>query len=228
MMAMMRVLAVLMTIISVMNAFVIPTPASRSSSMKSPVTLFVSEEVEEIQMDAEDRMAKSVDSVKQNLNTIRTGRASSNMLDRVSVDYYGVATPINQMASISVPSAQQLTISPFDKKSLSDVEKAIMESDLGLTPMNDGTIIRINIPSLTEDRRKEMMKQCKAIGEEGKVAVRNVRRDCVDAIKKLEKASTIGEDEAKDGTAVIQKETDKAVKIIDEIVAKKEKDVMTV
>lgn len=227
---MMRVLAVLMTFSSVMNAFVIPTPASCSSrSMKSPVTiLFVSEEVEEIQMDAEDRMAKSVDSVKQNLNTIRTGRASSNMLDRVMVDYYGVATPINQMASISVPSAQQLTISPFDKKSLSDVEKAIMESDLGLTPMNDGTIIRINIPSLTEERRKEMMKQCKAIGEEGKVAVRNVRRDCVDAIKKLEKASTIGEDEAKDGTAAIQKETDKAVKVIDEIVAKKEKDVMTV
>jgi ribosome recycling factor len=222
---MLKIIPLVLVFSSMVTSFIVP---SFKLAHRSLSTMYLSEEVEEIQMDAEDRMAKSIESVKQNLATIRTGRASANMLDRVLVPYYGVPTPINQMSSISVPSAQQLTISPFEKKMLGDVEKAIIESGLGLTPMNDGIIIRINIPSLTEQRRKEMMKMCKAIGEEGKVAIRNVRRDCVDAIKKLEKASSIGEDEAKDGTAAIQKETDKAVKIIDEVVAKKEKDVMTV
>eukprot|EP00547_Thalassionema_nitzschioides_P002443 CAMPEP_0194203100 /NCGR_PEP_ID=MMETSP0156-20130528/2972_1 /TAXON_ID=33649 /ORGANISM="Thalassionema nitzschioides, Strain L26-B" /LENGTH=189 /DNA_ID=CAMNT_0038928781 /DNA_START=148 /DNA_END=717 /DNA_ORIENTATION=- len=186
------------------------------------------EAVEEIEMDAEERMSKSVYSVKQNLLTIRTGRASANMLDRVEVDYYGAMTPLNQMASISVPSAQQLNVDPYDKSVIGDIERAILDSDVGLTPNNDGTLIRINIPALTEDRRKEMMKQCKAIGEEGKVAVRNIRRDCVDSIKKLEKNSEIGEDEAKDGLDAMQKLTDKSTKDIDEIVAKKEKEVSTV
>jgi ribosome recycling factor len=132
------------------------------------------------------------------------------------------------MASISIPSAQQITVDPWDKKMCGEIEKVIMESDLGLTPTNDGTLIRINIPSLTEDRRKEMLKQCKAIGEEGKVAVRNIRRDGVDAVKKLQKKGTIGEDESKDGQDVMQKLTDAKVKEIDDIVAKKEKEVMTV
>jgi len=184
--------------------------------------------VKDITADAEERMGKTIESVKMNLSTIRTGRASSNMLDRVKVDYYGVETPVNQMATISVPSAQQLTVDPYDKSQCSEIEKAIMESGLGLTPNNDGIVIRINIPALTEDRRKEMLKQCKAMGEEGKVAVRNIRRDGVDAIKKMEKDSTIGEDQSKDGQDTMQKLTDKHVKEIDEIVSAKEKDVMKV
>jgi ribosome recycling factor len=178
--------------------------------------------------DAVDRMSKTVDSVVQNLGSIRTGRASPAILDRVQAVYYGTPTPINQMASISVPSSQQLTIDPFDKKTLGDIERAIIEADLGLTPQNDGNIIRLNIPALTEDRRKEMMKQCKGIGEEGKVAIRNIRRSAVDAIKKLEKSGDISIDESKDGQDSIQKTTDAKVKEIDNIVAKKEKEVMTV
>jgi ribosome recycling factor len=184
--------------------------------------------VQEITDQASERMAKSIDSVKLSLTSIRTGRASASILDRVKVDYYGAMTPLNQLASIAVPSAQQLTVDPFDKKTLSDIEKAIVLADIGLTPNNDGTIIRINIPPLTEDRRKDLLKQCKQIGEEGKVAIRNVRRDGVDTVKKMEKAGTIGEDEMKDGLDVMQKMTDKSVKEIDDIVAKKEKEVMTV
>jgi ribosome recycling factor len=188
----------------------------------------VADEIEEVYMDTEDRMNKSVESVKKNLMTIRTGRANPNMLDRVSADYYGVETPLNQMATISVPSSQQLQIAPFDKSQLVEIEKAIIESGLGLTPNSDGTVIRINIPELTEDRRKEMIKQCKSIGEDGKVAIRNVRRDGVEAIKKMEKAKTVGEDEMLDGVDEVQKMTDKHIKEIDEIVSKKEKEVMTV
>lgn len=133
------------------------------------------------------------------------------------------------MATISIPSAQQISVDPWDKSMLGEIERAIMESpDLGLTPNNDGSLIRINIPQLTEDRRKEMLKQCKALGEEGKVAIRNIRRDGVDAVKKLQKAGTIGEDEGLDGQDVMQKLTDDKVKEIDDIVSKKEKDVMTV
>ena len=186
------------------------------------------ETVKDATTDAVERMSKSVDSVVQNMGTIRTGRASPAILDRVKADYYGVETPINQMATIAVPSAQQLTVDPFDKSQLGEIEKAIMEADIGLTPQNDGNIIRLNIPALTEDRRKEMMKQVKAIGEEGKVAIRNIRRSGVDAIKKLEKAGDISEDESKDGQDEIQKTTDKKVKEIDDIVGKKEKEVMTV
>lgn len=186
------------------------------------------ETVKEVTDDADSRMSKSVDSVKTNLATIRTGRASASILDRIKVDYYGTATPLSQMATISVPSAQQLTVDPYDKSIMNDIQKAIAESDLGVSPNNDGSVIRINIPELTEDRRKDMMKQCKSIGEEGKVAVRNVRRDGVDAIKKLEKATTIGKDEMQDGLDLMQKMTDKRVKEIDEIVAKKEKELSKV
>lgn len=140
----------------------------------------------------------------------------------------GAETPLNQMATISVPSAQQLTVDPYDKSMCGDIEKAIIHSGLGLTPNNDGTMIRINIPSLTEDRRKDMLKQCKAIGEEGKVAIRNIRRDGVDSVKKMEKAGDIGEDESKDGQDTMQKLTDKKVKEIDDVVSEKEKEVMKV
>lgn len=221
----------LMAAVASVTAFVPvqqPTILSAASRGIRMPALFMAESVEEANMDAMDRMEKSIESVMQNMNTIRTGRASPAILDRVKCDYYGTETPINQMTSISVPSAQQLTVEPFDKSMLGDVERAIMESDIGLTPMNDGTVIRLNIPSLTEDRRKEMMKQCKAIGEEGKVAVRNIRRKAVDSIKKLEKDSDISEDESKSSQGDIQKMTDEKVKEIDGIVDKKEKDVMKV
>ena len=193
----------------------------------SAIVLFA-ESIKEVTDGAQERMDKSVTSVKANMQTIRTGRANAAILDRVKVDYYGAATPLNQMAGISVPSAQQLTVDPYDKTVIGDIEKAIVEADLGLTPNNDGTVIRINIPSLTEDRRKDLLKQVKAMGEDGKVAVRNVRRDGVDSIKKLEKAGDVGEDEMKDGLDVMQKLTDNSVKEIDNIVASKEKEVMTV
>jgi len=199
-----------------------------SSATRGLPSLFMAESVEEATLDAEDKMEKSVESVMQNMNTIRTGRASPAILDLVKADYYGVESPINQMASISVPSAQQLTVEPFDKSTIGDIERAIMESDIGLTPQNDGNVIRLNIPALTEDRRKEMMKQCKAIGEDGKVAIRNVRRKTVDAVKKLEKSGDVSEDESKSTQDEIQKMTDAKVKEIDDIVSKKEKEVMTV
>lgn len=186
------------------------------------------EDTDEIEMDVEERMQKSVEAVKKNLVTIRTGRASASILDRVMVEYYGAPTPLAQMASISVPNSQQLSISPYDKSVLGDIERAIIESDLGLTPNNDGDLIRINIPAITEDRRKELLKQCKAMGEDGKVSVRNVRRDGVEAAKKMEKAGDIGEDECKGTQDGIQKLTDNFVKEIDTVVSAKEKEVMTV
>lgn len=185
------------------------------------------EEMELITMDADERMDKTMSNLAENLSTIRTGRANPNMLDRVEADYYGAMTPINQMATISVPSSQQLQISPFDKSSLVDIEKAIIYAALGFTPNNDGNVIRINIPTLTEERRKELLKQCKSIGEEAKVAVRNIRRDCVDSIKKMEKSGDLGEDQALDGIDTVQKSTDNHVKLVDESVGKKEKEVST-
>lgn len=207
-----------------------PSPSFlTAATCRQQTVLSVSDAIWEVEEDVKERMAKSVESVKKNLMSIRTGRASINMLDRVQVEYYGVLTPLNQMATISVPSAQQLAIDPYDKSTVRDVERAIIDSDLGLTPNNDGSgTIRINIPSLTEDRRKDMMKQCKSLGEDGKVAVRNVRRDGVDSIKKLEKASEISEDECKDGLDSMQKLTDKTIKEIDEVVTTKEKEVMKV
>ena len=220
-------LLLLFCLISATSAFIVCHHHRRPSFIATPTVLFA-EEVDEITMESEERMDKSVESVRQNLSTIRTGRATANILDRVRVSYYGVETPLNQMATINVPSSQQLSVEPYDKSTLGDVEKAITEADLGLTPNNDGTMIRINIPSLTEDRRKEMLKQCKAIGEEGKVAIRNIRRDGVDSIKKLEKAGEIGEDEMMDGQDDMQKLTDKKVKEIGDLVDSKEKEVMTV
>ena len=201
---------------------------SSVAAVRRMTCLSMADSIEEATDDATERMAKSIESVLQKMNSIRTGRASPDILSLVKADYYGVETPINQMASISVPSSQQLAVEPFDKSVLGDIERAIMEADLGLTPQNDGNIIRLNIPSLTEERRKEMMKQCKAIGEDGKVAIRNVRRKTVDSIKKLEKNGDISEDESKSSQDDIQKMTDVNVKEIDQIVEKKEKEVMTV
>lgn len=185
------------------------------------------EEMDLITMDADERMDKTISNLAENLSTIRTGRANPNMLDRVEADYYGAMTPINQMATISVPSSQQLQIAPFDKSSVADIEKAIIYAGLGFTPTSDGNVIRINIPQLTEERRKDLLKQCKQIGEEAKVAIRNIRRDCVDSIKKMEKAGDLGKDQALDGIDAVQKTTDDHVKVVDNSVAKKENEVTT-
>lgn len=227
-------------------AFTVPSPAvghavqcsDIASSMRlgkiavqsraSTVRLHMSqEEMDLITMDAEERMEKTIGNLGENLSTVRTGRANPNMLDRVECEYYGALTPLSQMATISVPSSQQLQVAPFDKSSLTDIEKAIIYSGLGFTPNNDGSVIRINIPTLTEDRRKELIKQTKTIGEEAKVAIRNIRRDCVDKIKKMEKNGDLGKDQALDGSDALQKLTDNSIKTIDENVAKKEKEVAT-
>lgn len=148
--------------------------------------------------------------------------------DRVEADYYGAMTPISQMATISVPSSQQLSISPFDKSSTKDIEKAIIYSGLGFTPTtSDDGVLRINIPQLTEERRKDLLKQCKSVGEDAKIAIRNIRRDGMDAIKKMEKAGDIGKDQSLDGIDAIQKSLDKISKSVDESVAKKGKEVST-
>lgn len=205
-------------------------PSCKSLSVRNTKMIALqmsTEEMELITMDAEERMDKTMSNLAENLATIRTGRANPSMLDRVEADYYGAMTPINQMATISVPSSQQLQVSPFDKSSLNDIEKAIIYAGLGFTPNNDGNVIRINIPQLTEERRKDLLKQCKSIGEEAKVAVRNIRRDGVDTIKKMEKNGDLGKDQALDGIDAIQKSTDDHIKRIDETVSKKEKDVTT-
>jgi ribosome recycling factor len=185
------------------------------------------EEMDLITMDADERMEKTMSNLADNLSTVRTGRANPSMLDRVEADYYGAMTPISQMATISVPSSQQLQIAPFDKSSIAAVEKAIIYAGLGFTPTSDGNVIRINIPQLTEERRKDLLKQCKSIGEEAKVAIRNIRRDGVDTIKKMEKAGDLGKDQALDGIDAIQKLTDEHIKLVDERVGKKEKEVAT-
>ena len=178
-------------------------------------------------MDASERMDKTLSNLADNLLTVRTGRAKPSMLDRVEAEYYGAMTPINQMATISVPSSQQLQIAPFDKSSIATIEKAIIYSGLGFTPSSDGNVIRINIPQLTEERRKDLLKQCKSIGEEAKVAIRNIRRDGVESIKKMEKAGDLGKDQALDGQDALQKMTDEHIKLVDETVGKKEKEVAT-
>lgn len=174
--------------------------------------------------DAKERMTKAIDSYKRDLATVRTGRASPAMLDRVMVNYYGSPTPVNQIAGISVVEGRQLVIKPYDRSSLKDIEHGIYEADLGLTPQNDGEIIRINVPALTEERRKEFVKSVWKYAEHAKVAVRNIRRDANDEIKKCDGS----EDEIKDGQNRVQKLTDQFVKQIDEIGKEKEKDIMTV
>lgn len=178
--------------------------------------------------DVEDHMHKTVEATQRSFNTIRTGRANPSLLDRVMVEYYGSPTPLKSLASINTPDASTIAIQPFDRSSLNLIEKAIQMSDLGLTPNNDGSTIRINIPPLTSDRRKELVKMTAKFAEEGKVAIRNIRRDAVDSVRKQEKASEVSEDEARDLQDKIQKLTDKYIAKVDELLAEKEKDIMTV
>lgn len=178
--------------------------------------------------EAESLMQKAVEATQRSFNTIRTGRANASILDRVMVEYYGTPTPLKSLANINTPDASTITIQPYDPGSLSLIEKAISMSDLGLTPSNDGTVIRLNIPPLTSERRKELVKLAAKFAEEGKVAVRNIRRDAIDSIRKEEKNSDISEDESRDLQDDVQKSTDKFVKKIDDILAEKEEDIMKV
>lgn len=175
-----------------------------------------------------ERMDKAVTALSRELATIRAGRANASLLDKVSVDYYGAPTPINQLAGVSVPEARLLVIQPYDKTILGEIEKAILKSDLGLNPSNDGSIIRIAIPALTEERRKELVKLVKKEAEEAKVGIRNIRRDGNDDLKKLEKNGEITEDELRGYTEDIQKVTDAHIQKIDEVAKEKEKEIMTV
>ncbi|MGM0873697.1 MAG: ribosome recycling factor [Bacillota bacterium] len=175
-----------------------------------------------------DKMEKAVSSLSRELASVRAGRASANLLDKISVEYYGAPTPVNQLASISVPEARLLVIQPYDKTVLGDIEKAILKSDLGLTPSNDGSLIRLSIPALTEERRKELVKLVKKYAEEAKVAVRNIRRDGNDDLKKLEKNGDITEDELRGNTENVQKLTDEYIVKVDNVAKDKEKEIMEV
>ncbi len=179
-------------------------------------------------VDIEENMMKSVEATQRSFNTIRTGRANASLLDRISVEYYGAPTPLKSLANINTPDASTITIQPFDRTSLNTIEKAISLSDIGLTPNNDGSTIRLNIPPLTTDRRKELVKLAAKFAEDGKVAIRNIRRESVDAVRKLEKASEMPEDESRDTQDKIQKLTDKYIAKIEALLAEKEKDITTV
>ncbi|HEL0575124.1 TPA: ribosome recycling factor [Streptococcus equi subsp. zooepidemicus] len=177
---------------------------------------------------AKERFTQSHHSLAREYASIRAGRANASLLDRIQVDYYGAPTPLNQLASITVPEARVLLISPFDKSSIKDIERALNASDLGITPANDGSVIRLVIPALTEETRKELAKEVKKVGETAKVSIRNIRRDAMDEVKKQEKAKEITEDELKALEKDIQKATDEAVKEIDRMTADKEKELLSV
>lgn len=177
--------------------------------------------------DAEDRMIKAIEALKRDLSSIRAGRANPSLLDRIQVEYYGTPTPLNQVGSITTPDPRTLTIQPWDQSILGEIEKAIMKSDLGLTPSNDGNLIRLSVPALTEERRTELVKMTKKTGEEGKVAVRNIRRDANEEIKKKEK-SEISEDESRRYQDDIQKLTDRYISEVDQLLDNKEKEILEV
>lgn len=183
---------------------------------------------ETILLTSEERMEKTIEVFKNELALIRTGRANPAVLNGVKVSYYGTLTPLNQIASLSVPEATQLVIKPYDKNSLKDIEKAIQAADLNLTPLNDGVVIRINFPALNEQRRKEFVKDVKTKGENSKVAMRNIRRDAMDQLKKMEKESIITEDDLKKYSDDVQKLLDKEIAKVDQEIATKEKQIMEI
>ena len=185
-------------------------------------------DIDEILMSAEERMEKAITALKENFMGVRTGRANAMVLDRIKVDYYGVPTPVNQMAGVKTPEAHLLVIEPWDKGMLRAIEHAILESDLGVTPNNDGSVIRLPFPSLTEERRRDLVKQCKTYAEEARIAIRNARRDANTEVEKSVKEDNLPEDEKRRAEEEIQKLTDSYVAKIDDILKKKEDEVMTV
>ncbi|NEO33605.1 MAG: ribosome recycling factor [Symploca sp. SIO3C6] len=178
--------------------------------------------------DVESSMKKAVEATKRAFNTIRTGRANASLLDRVMVEYYGTPTPLKSLASINTPDASTITIQPYDKGTLNQIEKAISLSDIGLTPNNDGEVVRLNIPPLTSERRQEFVKMASKFAEEGRISIRNVRRDAVESVRKQEKNGEVSEDESRDLQDEIQKLTNKYISKIDELLAQKEKDITVV
>jgi ribosome recycling factor len=184
--------------------------------------------IEDFLLDATRRMDKSIETTRSEFNTVRTGRASAALLDRITIDYYGTPTPLKNMASIGVPEPRLLTVQPFDPTQIKAVEKAIQESDLGLTPSNDGKLIRLPIPQLTEERRKELVKVVRRYAEDGKVAVRNVRRDVMRHLEELVRNGDVGDDEERRAETQVQKLTDDHVKRIDELLKHKEAEIMEV
>jgi len=182
--------------------------------------------MESVFKDSKQRMEKAIKSLKKDFSKLRTGRASSSLVEDIHVDYYNTPTPLNQLASISIPDSRSIAIQPWDRSCIGDVEKAIMKSDLALNPINDGKIIRINIPPLTEERRKELVKVAKKYTEDTKIAVRNIRREANDQLKKMKNNKDISEDEMHKGQEKIQKFTDEYVEQADEILGEKEKEIM--
>nr|PZN03743.1 MAG: ribosome recycling factor [Bacillota bacterium] len=181
-----------------------------------------------IYKETEEKMKKVLDNLKSDLTTIRAGRASAALLEKISVDYYGTLTPVNQLATISVPEPRMILIQPWDVKVISSIEKAILKSDLGLTPSSDGKVIRLVLPELTMERRKELVKMAKKKAEDAKVVIRNIRRDTNESIKKMEKNGEISQDDSKRWQEEIQKLTDNYIELIDKALANKEKDIMEV
>jgi ribosome recycling factor len=184
--------------------------------------------IDDLLKDAAGRMAKSIDATRNELATVRTGRASPHLLDRVTVDYYGTATPLKQLANVAATEARMLTVTPYDKSAIKQMEKAIMESDLGLTPSNDGNLIRLVIPELTEERRKELVKVVRGIAEDGRVAVRNIRRDCMHDLRELKSEGEVGKDEEHRAEEELQKLTDAKIKDIEELLKGKEEEILAV
>lgn len=188
----------------------------------------MAEMIDEFLADAKERMHKSVESTRGELATVRTGRASPHLLDRIKVDYYGTESDLRQLASIAATDARLLTLTPYDKSAISAIEKAILESDVGLTPNNDGNVIRLQIPEMTEERRKEMVKVVHGVAEEGRVAVRNIRRDVMHDLRELKKEGEAGEDEEHRAETELQKLTDEAIGEIDGLLKGKEEEILAV
>jgi ribosome recycling factor len=184
--------------------------------------------IDELLKDAEGRMAKSVESSRGELATVRTGRASPHLLDRIMVDYYGAQTPLKQLANVATSDARLLTVTPFDKGSIGAIEKAIQESDIGLTPSNDGNVVRLQIPELTEERRREMVKVVHGVAEEGRIAIRNIRRDVMGDLRELKKEGEAGEDDERRAEAALQKQTDDSIAEIDSLLKGKEEEILEV
>jgi ribosome recycling factor len=188
----------------------------------------MSEMTDELIADARERMSKSVEAIKHEFGSVRTGRASPALLDRISVDYYGASTPLKQLATITAPEARLLTIQPYDKSSIKAIERAIMESDVGLTPNNDGNLIRLAVPELTEERRKQLVKVVRHITEEGRIAIRNIRRDVMHDLRELKDAGEAGSDDEHRAEVELQKVTDSRIGELDELLKTKEAEILEV
>ena len=184
--------------------------------------------LDELLADAKERMTKSVDSTRGEFATVRSGRATPHLLDRITVDYYGNPTPLKQLANVAASDARLLTVTPFDKSAIGAIEKSIQESDVGLTPSNDGNLIRLQIPEMTEERRREMVKVVHGVAEEGRVAIRNIRRDIMSDLRDLKKEGEAGEDDERRAEADLQKETDAAIAEIDSLLKGKEEEILEV